>query len=295
MVISKGIKNRIADLIIVLILAVISLVCIIPIINTLAVSLSDQSKASAGMVFLLPAGFSLASYEKLLNDPIFLHSFLVSVERVLAGGALNMFLCIIMAYPLSKEKNVFRSRNVYMWIIVFTMLFSGGLIPWYMTIRMVGLIDKFGALILPGAVNVFNVILLMNFFRSVPKELEEATTIDGAGPWITLWRIFVPVSMPAIATVTLFTIVGHWNSFFDGLILMNKPNHYPLQTYIQQLVVKIDLQNITDVEQLKSLMAISNKTFNAAKIFVSMIPILLVYPFLQRYFVSGIVLGSVKG
>jgi putative aldouronate transport system permease protein len=295
MVVSKGIKNRIIDYIIILILIIISFLCIIPIINTLAVSLSDKSKASAGLVYLWPVGFTLASYEKLINDPVFLNSFLVSIKRVLVGGAINMFLCIIMAYPLSREQRAFRFRNVYMWTIVFTMLFNGGLIPWYMTIRTVGLIDKFWALVLPGAVNVFNIILLMNFFRSVPKELEEATAIDGAGPWYTLWKIFVPISMPAIATITLFTVVGHWNSFFDGLILMNKPSHYPLQTYIQQLVVQIDLQNINDVEQLKQMMTISNKTFNAAKIFVSMIPILLVYPFLQRYFVTGIVLGSVKG
>ena len=245
-------------------------------------------------MYLWSVKFTFASYEKILKDNLFMHSLLVSAQRVVAGGVISMFLCITMAYPLSREKSAFRARNVYMWIIVFTMIFNGGLIPWYMTVKAVGLIDKFWALILPCAVNVFNVILLMNFFRGVPKELEEAAIVDGAGPINILWKIFVPVSLPAIATITLFTVVFHWNSFFDGLVLMNTPGHYPLQTYIQQLVVVINTENITDPQQLKQLMTISSKTFNAAKIFVSIIPILMVYPFLQRYFVTGIVLGSVK-
>lgn len=182
-----------------------------------------------------------------------------------------------------------------MWVVVFTMLFNGGLIPWYMTIRRLGIIDTIWALVLPGAVPVFNVILLMNFFRGIPRELGEAAVIDGAGKIYTLVRIYLPISVPALATLLLFSVVGHWNSFFDGLILMNKPKNYPLQTYIHQLVVRIDIQDIHDPETLKQLQAISNRTFNAAKIVVSMIPILIIYPFLQRFFISGIVLGSVKG
>ena len=175
------------------------------------------------------------------------------------------------------------------------MLFSGGLIPWYITIKSFGLIDTIWALVLPVAVPVFNVILLMNYFRGLPKELEESAGIDGAGAWQMLLKIFLPVSVPVLATITLFSVVGHWNSFFDGMILMNKKVNWPLQTYVQQLVVSLQsIMNVTDPEEQKRMLETSNKTFNAAKVFVSMIPILAIYPFLQRYFIGGIVLGSVK-
>jgi ABC-type glycerol-3-phosphate transport system permease component len=202
----------------------------------------------------------------------------------------------MMAFALSKDSKQFRLRNMYMWFLVFTMLFSGGIVPWFMTIKSYGMLDSMWALILPHAVQVFNVILLMNFFRNLPKELSEAAEIDGAGPWYIMVRLFVPLSLPAIATVTLFSIVFHWNSFFDGLILMNKQDHYPLQTYIQTLVAQLSAQAMTSMspEQLAEAMAVSNRTFNAAKIIISMIPILLIYPFIQRFFIHGITLGSVK-
>ena len=294
MVEAKTFQARLTDAIIIIILAFAAILCILPMLNTLAVSFSDKAKAEAGLVMFWPINFTLSSYQHLLTDQLFFNSFFISVKRVLIGGGLNMILCIHMAFPLSKEKKHFPARNLYMWFTLFTMLFGGGLIPWYMLISKLGLIDSFWALILPGAVNVFNVILLMNFFRSVPKELEEAALVDGAGPFYILWKIFIPISLPAIATIILFTAVGHWNSFFDGMILMNRPQNYPLQTYIQQLVVNTNLQNITDPELLRKMQEISSRTFNAAKIFVSMIVILAIYPYLQRYFVTGIKLGSVK-
>lgn len=294
MVRSKSKINSLFDVLLFVFLSFTALLCLAPILNTVAISFSEQSKAAAGLVFFWPVNFTLASYNELMGDARFFNSFLISAKRVLLGGGLNMFLTIIMAYPLSRDVKAFRARNVYMWLIVFTMLFNGGLIPWYMTIRYLHLIDKIWALVLPCAVPVFNVILLMNFFRGIPKELEEAAVVDGAGPWYVMFKIYVPVSLPALATITLFTVVNHWNSFFDGLILMNKPDNFPLQTYIQQLVVVLDIQNIQDTERLKQLLSISNRTFNAAKIVVSMIPILVIYPFLQRFFISGIVMGSVK-
>lgn len=276
-------------------LIAVALLCIAPIWHTLAISLSEKSAAAAGNVYFWPVDATLSSYEKLLEDSRFFRSFAVSAERVLLGGLLNLVLTVLMAYPLSKTAKLLPGRNAVMWLVVFVMLFNAGLIPWYMTISKLGLLDTMGALVLPTAVPAFNVVLLMNFFRGVPKELEEAAVVDGAGPWYTLLRIFLPVSLPALATVTLFSIVGHWNSFFDGLILMNTPDNYPLQTYIQQLVIVIDTNTVQNAEDAQKLARISNKTLNAAKLFISMLPILLIYPFLQRYFVHGIVLGSVKG
>jgi putative aldouronate transport system permease protein len=153
-------------------------------------------------------------------------------------------------------------------------LFSGGLIPWYITIKQLGLLDSIWALVLPGAVPVFSVVLLLNFFRGVPKELEEAAIMDGAGQLMTLWRLFVPISKPALATLALFSMVDHWNSWFDGLILMNHPAHYPLHSYIQRVVVQGDYGAMTR-EDLMNLAQISDRTLKASQIFLGTLPIIL--------------------
>ena len=172
------------------------------------------------------------------------------------------------------------------------MLFSGGVIPLFMVVSQLKLTDTIWALVLPGAVPVFNIILLINFFKGVPDALDEAARIDGATPLQILLRVYLPVSLPALATVALFSIVNYWNDYFSGLLYMNKAALYPLQTYIQQLTV--DITQITDAEQLKQLATMNNRAFNATKIVVSTIPLLIIYPFLQKYFVSGITIGSVK-
>jgi ABC-type glycerol-3-phosphate transport system permease component len=272
----------------------ITFISIVPMVNTIVISISSSTAVNAGEVYFLPVDINFSSYEKILNDTKFWKAFAVSVERVVLGVSLNMILTILMAYPLSRSIKQFKSRNVYMWVIIFTMLFSGGIVPWFMVISNLGLINSIWALVLPGAVPVFNVILLMNFFKGIPKELEEAAFMDGAGPLKILFHIFLPVSLPSLATIALFSIVGHWNNFFDGIVLINDSNKIPLQTYLQQLSLTRDqIQNLT-VEQLKEFNKISNVTLNSAKILVSMIPILLIYPFLQRYLIHGIVLGSVK-
>ncbi|SFD50345.1 putative aldouronate transport system permease protein [Paenibacillus catalpae] len=287
--------NRYADLTIYLILSVIAFLSIAPIINTLAISFSGKIPAMSGQVYFWPVDFNLSAYESILRDRSFFLSFGVSVQRVLLGGAINFIITVLMAYPLSRSAKMFPGRNIYMWFIIFCMLFSGGLIPWYMTISSLGLLNTIWALVLPTAVPIFNVILLMNFFRGIPKELEEAASMDGAGPWRMLLVIFVPISLPALATVTLFSIVGHWNAFFDGMILINHKEHWPLQTYIQQLIISVSsIMNTTDPEEIRRLTNMSSQLLNSAKVMVSMIPILLIYPFLQKYFVSGIVLGAVK-
>ncbi|MFD0713434.1 carbohydrate ABC transporter permease [Paenibacillus sp. GCM10027626] len=275
-------------------LILLALSCLFPILHVLALSFSSSSMASAGAVTLWPMDFTLKSYAFVLQKPLFVGSFLVTLQRVVLGSLLNMLLVITIAYPLSKEAETFRMRTVYVWFFVLTILFSGGIIPWYFTIKEVGLLDSIWALVLPGAVPVFNVILLLNFFRGLPKELEEAAFMDGAGHLHILFRIFVPLSLPALATILLFTIVGHWNSWFDGLILMNRPEQYPLQSYLQTVVIMQDLSSMT-FEDAKMLAEISDRTTKAAQIFLAAFPVLLVYPFLQKYFVKGIVLGSVKG
>ena len=163
-----------------------------------------------------------------------------------------------------------------------------------MVMKNYGLIDSIWVLILPTAVPVFSIILLMNFFRELPKEIEEAAFLDGASQWYTLWRIYVPLSKPALATLVLFSAVNHWNAWFDGMLFMNSPNNYPLQTYLQTVIISRDL-SIVNSNTLSELAKISDRTTKAAQVFIGAIPILLVYPFLQRYFTKGLVLGSVKG
>ena len=281
-----------AKVIIWLVVILMTLSCLLPLINMIAISLSGSDAVASNQVGLLPVDFTLTTYSKLLNDGQFWASFWISVQRVVLGTLINMFFVITMAYPLSKSKLRFPAREIYIKFVIFAMLFSGGIIPLYMVVSGLKLTDTIWALVLPGAVPVFNVILMINFFKSVPGSLDEAARIDGASPLTILVKIYLPVSLPALATVALFSIVGHWNDYFSGLLYMNKASLYPLQTYIQQLTV--DITQVTDAEQLKQLSQMSNRAFNATKIVVYTIPLLVIYPFLQKYFVSGIVIGAVK-
>lgn len=285
-------KNKLMDTVVWLIVILMTLCCLFPLLNTLAISFSNNSAVNANQVGILPVGFTLSSYKKLLEDNQFWRSAWISVLRVVLGTGLNMLMMILLAYPLSKSKNRFASRDIYMKLVIFAMLFNGGLIPGYIIVSKLHLLNTIWALVLPGAVPVFNVILLMNFMKGLPEALEEAAVIDGASEWTILTRVVLPISKPGLATVALFCIVNHWNDYFQGLIYMRTPSKYPLQTYIQQLT--IDVSQITDPQQLIYFMTISTRTLNAAKIVVATVPLLVIYPFLQRYFVTGIVIGAVK-
>jgi ABC-type glycerol-3-phosphate transport system permease component len=295
MVKSKDISEKTIDIVAYLVLAVMAISCILPILHTVSVSFSDTAAAMAGQVTFWPVKFTTSSYQAILEDKQFFTSLGNSLERVLLGGIINISLTVLMAFPLSKSKRFFPQRNIYMWFLVFTMLFHGGLIPSYLLVTNLHLLDSIWALVLPGAVPVFNVIILMNFFKGIPDELDEAARIDGANPWSTLFKIYLPLAGPCLATVTLFSIVGHWNAFFDGIIYMKTSAKIPLQTYIQSLVVEIRDMSMLTPEEIVELNKVSSKTFNAAKVFVTMVPVLMVYPFLQKYFVTGLVMGSVKG
>ena len=283
--------TKICQALIWLVVILMTLSCLLPLINMVAISLSSSNAVASNTVGLLPVELTFSTYEKLLNDSQFWASFWISVQRVVLGTIINMFFVITMAYPLSKSRLRFPAREIYIKIVIFAMLFSGGVIPLFMVVSKLNMINTIWALVLPGAVPVFNVILMVNFFKGVPVSLDEAASIDGASPLTVLVKIYLPVSLPALA-VALFSIVNHWNDYFSGLLYMNKASLYPLQTYIQQLTV--DITQITDAEQLKQLSTMSNRAFNATKIVVSTIPLLLIYPFLQKYFVSGIVIGAVK-
>ena len=281
-------------------LAILALICIFPFIHLLALSFSSDEFTSKGLVSVYPMGFTLDAYMILATKPEFFKAFGISVARTILGTSLALLVIILTAYPLSKSSKVLKGRTAIAWIFVFTMFFGGTLASQYVLYRMLGLLDNFLVYILPGACDVWFVLMLMNFFRGIPKEIEEAALIDGCNHFQILFRIFVPISLPVIVTIVLFTAVGHWNSWFDGIFFMNDANMYPLQSYLYVMLESSDPSKLAQngtltPDQLEALKNLGNKNLQAAQIFLGMLPITLVYPFLQKFFIKGITIGSVKG
>lgn len=276
-------------------LTMIALSCLLPLMNILALSLSSTEAAAGGEVTLYPIGFNLIAYKNTMQRQAFWQSFLNSLIRVGIGVPLNMILTILAAFTLSRREDKLMGRKIYVWFFLLTMLFNGGLIPWYLTIRATGLLNSMWALILPSAVQVYNTILLVSFFRGVPYEIEEAAIIDGSGPMGVLTNVYIPCSVPAIATLTLFCLVNHWNEWFSGQILMNKMEKYPLMSYLQVLLhLSKNLEKLSEKE-IEELLKVNLRTFNAAQLVIAMLPMLLAYPFFQKFFITGLTLGGVKG
>ena len=280
-------------------LAILALICIFPFIHLLALSFSSDEFTMQGLVSVYPMGFTLDAYMILATKPEFFKAFGISVARTILGTSLALLVIILTAYPLSKSSKVLKGRTAIAWIFVFTMFFGGTLASQYVLYRMLGLLDNFLVFILPGACDVWFVLMLMNFFRGIPKEIEEAALIDGCNHFQILFRIFVPISLPVIVTIVLFTAVGHWNSWFDGIFFMNDNSMYPLQSYLYFMLESNDPSKLTNgtltPEQIEALKNIGNKNLLAAQIFLGMLPITLVYPFLLKFFIKGITIGSVIG
>lgn len=281
-----------------IVLGLLALICVLPLVHVFAVSLSDRVANTAGLVTFWPVNFNLESYKYVLDDSKFLKSFGISVIRVVVGTSVQLLFTIMCAYPLSRRSSRFRARTVYVWFFLFASLFGGGLIPTYLVIKKVGLLNSFWALILPSAVPIGNVILMINFFRNLPKELEEAALIDGAGHIKVLLHIYLPLSKASLATVGLFSMVGHWNSWFDGMIYFTDTSMQPLATYLHTITTQSLLnviQNFSDMDTLMQMLSITNDSIKSAQLFIGMVPVLCIYPFIQKYFTKGIVIGSVKG
>ncbi len=278
-----------------IILALMALSCILPILHVFAMSLSSSNAAMAGRVGFVPVEFSLRAYEYLISKKDFFHSVSISLARVVVGTAFNMVLIAITAYPLSRSANQFRARTAYMAYFAVTMFIGGGLIPTYMVIKNLHLLNSFWVLILPSAMSIWNVIIMMNFIKGLPRAIEEAAFVDGASHWQTLIKVILPMSKPSLASLLLFSMIGHWNAWFDGMFYMNNPNNYPMATYLATQVINNN-QTMTNMtpEQLALLSSLSEKTVRSAQMFIAIIPILVVYPFLQKFFVKGITVGSVK-
>lgn len=278
-------------------LGILCLLCILPFLHLLAVSLSSKSAVTAGRVWVVPIGFTLNAYRYLIGQREFFVAFGYSLLRVVLGTSLSVFVTALMAYPLAFAGKKLAGRKAYLVLVIGSMFFSGGLIPTYIVITDLGLYNSIWALILPSAMNCWNMILFVNFFRQVPREMLEAATLDGAGHFTRLFRIVLPTSAPVVATVVLLCAVGHWNAWFDGYLYMNI-DKWPLQTYIYHMMeemknFQLNKDKMT-AEELAVLSQQNDMTLRSAQIFIAMIPVLCVYPIAQKYFVKGILLGGVK-
>lgn len=277
-------------------LGLVALTCLLPLVNLLAISFSSRSSVDANLVTFWPLHFTLGSYQYVLSNKQFYSSFGISVLRVAVGWAVDLILTVLIAYPLSKEKHTFHARGFYVWFFLITMCFNGGLIPTYLIVNQMHLINNFWALILPDAVTMFYVLLMLNFFRGIPNSIEEAALVDGANWFVTLFKIYLPLSLPSLATISLFIIVNQWNAWFDGMLYMNLPSLYPLMTWLQSVVLSVNLNNISTQQIMNnpSLLEVTGRSARSAMIMLCTVPVLISYPFLQKYFVTGIVMGSVK-
>lgn len=293
----KGKKLKLFNIINGIFLSLLIIICILPVLHVIALSLSEGIEAKSGNVTFYPVGFTLEAYRYVMEDSQFWTSLRVTLLRVLIGVPVNILLVVTTAYPLSKTNSRFHGRTFFSWFFVVTMLFSGGMIPSYIVISKLGMLDTIWALTLPGAMNVGYMILIMNFFRGIPGEIEDAAVMDGASQLQCLFRIYLPMSLPSLATIILFATVANWNCWMDGYMYMNTPDKYPLQTYLATLLMesKNNLEALMTPDQLARMALISDKTIEAAQIFLAALPIMCVYPFLQKYYTKGIIVGSVKG
>ncbi|HAA24919.1 MAG TPA: ABC transporter permease [Ruminiclostridium sp.] len=288
----SGIKSRIFDMILNVIVFFSVLVCLIPMLYVASVSLSSNSAILSRRVYIWPVELTFDSYRVVFADKTMIRSLLFTVVLTLVFTAMSMMMTILMAYPLSKKG--LKGRNFFLLMVVITMYFSGGMIPDYILIKNLGLLNKVGALIFPGLISAFNMIVLKTFFSNLPESLEESALIDGANYLTILVRIVLPLSLPVLATLSLFYAVGRWNYFMDSLLYITDSKLYPIQLKLYQIVYNNMQPEISAIEGSIASNLLP-ESLKAASVMFCTIPILLVYPWLQKHFVQGIMIGSIKG
>jgi putative aldouronate transport system permease protein len=286
----KTIGNKIFDGFNYLILTLIAVITVLPFVYVLAVSFTDPHEVAKGGIILFPKKFSLAAYEYIFSTNTLIRSLGISIYITVVGTLINLLVTSLMAYPLAKP--TFRGRQVILLGVLFTMLFSGGMIPSYFVVKSLGLTNSLWSLMIPTAVSAFNLIVLKNFFQQIPDGLEDSGKIDGCSDLGVLFRIVLPLSMPAMATFALFYAVGHWNTFFNAILYINDNKMWPVQVLLREIVI-LAQSRVGDTSFDETM--IQPLTIRMAVIVFATVPILLVYPFLQKHFAKGVMLGSVKG
>ncbi|MCL6429290.1 MAG: carbohydrate ABC transporter permease [Anaerolineae bacterium] len=292
MVYEKSASSRLLDTLITLIMILVVLATLYPFYYLTIVSLSHGNAVLRGDVRLWPVGLTLESYALVFHDPAVPRSLMNSVRYTVVGTLINLVMTSLCAYPLARPR--FSGRKVLTWVVSLTMFFSGGLIPLYLVVMQLGIKNSMWALVLPWAINVWNMFILRTGFQQIPEEVYEAATIDGANDLQTMVQVILPLSKPVLATLLMFYAVGHWNEFFNALIFLDDRNLYPIQLVMRNIVI---LGQFEQTNQLGAAadFAVVEQTLRYATIMVSTLPILAVYPFVQKYFVRGVMIGAIKG
>ena len=286
-------KCRTFDVVVIIMFAALALLTLYPFYNVIILSFSNTESVAKHIPYLLPFALDLTGYKTIIQDSDFINSLLVSLFVTIVGTAVNMVLSVIAAYVLSRK--YLDGRNMIMSVIVFTMLFGGGLVPTYMVIKDMGLINKVWAMILPTAINTYYLIIMKNYFLGLPDGLFEAAKLDGAGEWTMLWKVAFPLSKPIMATFTLFYAVDRWNEWYNALLYINKKALSPLQIYLRDILTSLNSQLSTQAQQMMgSTQKVSTSAVQMATIVITALPIMLVYPYLQKYFVNGVMVGGIK-
>lgn len=289
-VMEKRAGARIARILNIVLLALVSLICLLPFVHMIAKSFSGAAAVSAGWVTFYPIDFTLNTYRYVLQDSLFFSSFRNSVMITVGGTLLSLTFTVLAAYPLSKQH--LRGRRVILLLYVFTMLFYGGMVSIYVFMRTLNLLNTLACQIIPLLVSQYNLFVMKTFFEGIPESIEESAHIDGAGPLRTLVSIVLPLSLPSLATIGLFYAVAYWNNYYHPMLFITRADVKPLQMYLYELITTT--QNLYEVDPVIAA-GLSSSGMQAAAIVVSTLPILLVYPFLQKYFIKGLTVGSVKG
>lgn len=291
MAVKRSVANRTFDTVVFILVLLSVFVCVIPFLYIISLSFSSNSAIVSQQVTLLPVGFNLTTYQTVLSDMSMVYSLGYSVVLTAIYTVMSMAVTILAAYPLTKKR--LKGRSLFLGLIMFTMYFSGGLIPDYILVKNLNMLNTVWSLILPGLLSVYNMIILKSFFQSIPESLEEAAELDGCTEIGILVRIVLPLSLPSIATLSLFYAVSRWNGFMDALFYITKPSLYPIQLKLYQL---INVSQSTSSQLEGSIgQNIPPEGIKAASVMFATVPILLVYPWLQKYFVSGVMIGAVKG
>lgn len=282
------------QIVLTIVILIFSLTCLLPFVNVAAVSLSSKSAILRGAVGFWPVEFETTAYEAIFSDKSMIRSLIFTVIITVVYTVIAMVMTVLIAYPLTKKR--LRGRNFFSFMALFTMYFSGGIIPHYLNIKDLGLMNTPWALILPGVLSTYNMIILKSFFQTLPSELEEAAIIDGANDFQVLWKVYLPLSMASLATLTLFYAVGKWNSFQDALYYIQNKAYQPLQLKLYHIIKGSQAVDVAALEGGASTVATSvSESIEPASIIFATLPILVVYPFVQRYFVAGVTIGAVKG
>lgn len=276
----------------IILLTLLCLTMLYPYVHSLAMSLSDRWDVTRGSVILIPKGFNLQSYDYIFSNSLFWNALGLTVLITVVGTAFSVLMTCLLAYPMANRH--FKLRNFLMVMVVITMFFSGGLIPTFLLYKALGLIDNFLVFIIPQAISTWSLIILVSFFRQIPEEIEEAAQLDGASEFKTLFRVIVPMSLPSIATITLWYIVGYWNTFSTSIYYTTSPSLRTLQVVLYS--IQQDAGRILDQgTHTASMASMTSDSLQAAWIMCVTVPILVVYPFLQKYFVQGVTVGALKG